>query len=132
MNSAWTIFLSFIKRYNGADYERLPGLIRYHLYYELDHCVESKGKVWDNEVLNLEHHQSDDGVGYDPLQNLLVNIALAQELKKLSKRQLEILWRYYFANESHETIGKAMNCAPRTVGYQRVQALKKLKVNIVL
>ena len=43
-------------------------------------------------------------------------------LKKLTKWQLEILWRYYFAKESHEAIGKALNCAARTIGYQRVQA----------
>ena len=132
VNTAWTIFLKFIQHYNGADYKRLPGLIRYHLYYELDHCVVKKGQVWDNEVLNLEPYQSEDGSTYDPLQNLLVNMALAQELKKLTKRQLEILWRYYFANESHEAIGKALHCAPRTVGYQRVQALKQLKINMVL
>ena len=71
-------------------------------------------------------------VAYDPLQNLLLNMSLSQELKKLTKRQLEILWRYYFAKESHEAIGKALNCAARTIGYQRVQALKKLKVNILL
>ena len=59
-------------------------------------------------------------------------MSLSQELKKLTKRQLEILWRYYFAKESHEAIGKALNCAARTIGYQRVQALKKLKVNIDL
>ena len=132
VNTAWTIFLSFVRRYNGADYLHLPSLIQCHLHYELNHCVCKKGQVWDNEVMNLETHQSNDNVGYDPLQNLLLNMALAQELKQLTKRQLEILWRYYFAKESHEAIAKSMHCAPRTSGYQRIQALKKLKLNMVI
>ena len=129
---AWTVFLGFIHRYNGTYYKHLPGLIQCHLRYELLHSVQKKGDTWDNEVIDFENSVSNDNVAYDPLQNLLLNMSLSQELKKLTKRQLEILWRYYFAKESHEAIGKALNCAARTIGYQRVQALKKLKVNILL
>ena len=80
--------------------------------------------------MELENHESDAKVSYDPLQNLLLNMALEQELKKLTPRQLEILWRYYFAEESQETIAKAMHCATRTVGYQRMLAIKKLQNKI--
>ena len=131
INTAWTIFLSFIHRYNGADYKNLPGLIQCHLYYEINHCVSNNGQVWDNEVLDLEHHESDSNASYNPLQNLLMNIALAQALKNLTPRQLKILWLYYFANKSHEAIAKKLKCAPRTVGYQRLQALKKLKTELL-
>lgn len=130
VNIAWTIFLGFVLRYNGADFVHLPSLIQYHLYYELEHCAKRRGRVWDYEVLDLAHHESDANTSYDPLQNLLLNMALEQELKKLTPRQLEILWRYYFAGESHETIAKAMHCATRTVGYQRMLAIKQLQKKI--
>ena len=114
-----------------AENKNLPGLIQCHLYYELNHCVSNNGQVWDNEVLDLEHHESDYNASYNPLQNLLMNIALAQALKNLTPRQLKILWLYYFANKSHEAIAKKLKCAPRTIGYQRMQALKKLKTDLL-
>jgi len=58
-------------------------------------------------------------------------MALYQELKKLTPRQLKIIWLYYFANKSHTAIAQILHCSTRTVGYQRVQALKKLKLNML-
>jgi len=127
VNVAWTIFLSFTRRYNGADYLNLPGLIQCHLRYELSHYVCKKGLSWENEVTDTEAIDAETGFEHDQLQNLLLNMALYQELKKLSPRQLKIIWLYYFANETHEAIAKVLHCSTRTVGYQREKALAKLK-----
>ena len=130
VNIAWTIFLSFTRRYTGDDFQKLPGLIQCHLHYELQHAVEKKGQCWDNEVNVLDYYEADMAEDCSRLKSLLLNMSLNQELKRLSKRQIKILWCYYFLDQSHETIAKSLHCAARTVGYQRLQALKLLRNKI--
>ena len=128
VNIAWVIFLKFIYRYNGADYENLPGLIRCHLRYELLHAVQRQGAVWDGELNTDIAYNSDADCteGEDTLQCSLDNIALAQAMSCLPVRHNEIIKRFYINKEKAADIASAVKISERKVFYLKKRILKSL------
>ena len=128
VNVAWTIFLSFTRRYNGADYLNLPGLIQCHLRYELLHAVKAEGEKWDNTIVSEELLENQT---YDPMDKVTTDLALQEVLKKLSPRQLDIIDQYYQHGKTNENIAKQMGCSIRHVKRQKAEALSSIKENFI-
>ncbi len=126
VNTAWTIFLSFIHRYNGANYKELPGLIQCHLYYELNRLtkkqnISENNQVHSEEVLLMQI--------CEPLEETATNFAIMQIFKMLTDRQSNILKMYYHYGQSNEQIAKHYHCSVRTIKRQKAEALSIFRKN---
>ena len=127
VNTAWTIFLSFIYRYNGANYKELPGLIQCHLYYELNRLTKKENYNETNQVHSEEALLMQT---CDPLEETSTNFAIMQILKKLTVRQSSILKMYYDYGQSNEQIAKFYSCSVRTIKRQKAEALSIFRENL--
>lgn len=64
INDAWEIFIRYIKRYDGDDFQYLPGLIKIHIRYELLKLCKKRKNILDNTIVcdeNNEQQLSDSG-----------------------------------------------------------------------
>ena len=123
VNTAWVIFLEFIKKYNGRDFRHLPGLIQCHLRYELLHSVikqnhRSKETSLENALLQL---------GYSPIDRTTFSLALQQALSQLSSKEQLVLHYCYEANLSQHEAAAKLGCSARSVRRYLTMALAKLK-----
>ena len=124
INLAWVIFLSFIRRYNGADYKHLPGLIQCHLRYELLHEVKKTGDFWDNEV------EADEALAnqtYEPLEEVFSQLVVREMLNSLPSRQHKIFKMYLEKQASNHQIARELKCSLSTVKRQKLKAVDTLK-----
>ena len=121
---AWTVFLGFIHRYNGADYKHLPGLIQCHLCYELLHEVKKTGDFWDNEV------EADEALAnqtYEPLEEVFSQLVVREMLNSLPSRQHKIFKMYLEKQASNHQIARELKCSLSTVKRQKLKAVDTLK-----
>lgn len=126
VNTAWVIFLEFIKKYNGCDYRHLPGLIQCHLRYELLHCSISQNK--HNKNASLE--DALQKLGYSPMDGATFNLSLKQALSQLSEKEQLILRYCYEANLTQQQTAEKLGCSERSVRRYHSKALSKLKKHL--
>jgi RNA polymerase sigma factor (sigma-70 family) len=124
VNIAWTIFLSFTRRYKGKNFKGLPGLIQYHVHFELQHAVEKVGKSWDNELISEELLTIQ---AYEPLEKITSDLALQEIFKKLTPRQYRIIDLYYGQGHTHQDIAEIFGCTVRHIKRQKLEALTIIK-----
>lgn len=119
VNIAWVIFLKFIYRYNGADYENLPGLIRCHLRYELLHAMQQQGEVWDSEELStMEEGTAASTVAAEDINSrILTRLSFAQEIKTLSPACRKVWHMVYVANHNNSVAAALLNCTEGNIRY---------------
>ena len=126
MNTAWVIFLEFIKKYNGCDYRHLPGLIQCHLRYELLHCCISQSK--HNKNASLEDVLQK--LGYSPIDGTTFSLSLKQALSQLSSKEQLVLRYCYEANLTQQQAAVKLGCSERSVRRYHSKALSKLKKHL--
>jgi RNA polymerase sigma factor (sigma-70 family) len=127
INIAWVIFLNFIQHYQGDDFKNLPGLIQYHLHYELLHQVQKEGRSWVKEIASEELMEMQ---APEQLDQLLEKLAIRQELDNLSPHQRDVLEMYYHQNKTNEQIAKHFGCSISTIKRQKLEALTNLKTKL--
>ena len=123
-NVAWVVFLSFIRRYNGADYKHLPGLIQCHLRYELLHEVQKAGELWDNEV---EADEALENQTHEPLEEVFSRLVVRELLRSLPSRQHKIFKMYLEKQANNLQIARELKCSLSTVKRQKLKAVDTLK-----
>ena len=124
INIAWVTFLKFIQHYQGDDFKHLPGLIQYHLHYELLHQVQKEGRSWMKEIASEELMEMQ---APEQLDQPLEKLAIRQELDNLSPHQHDILEMYYHQNKTNEQIAKYFGCSISTIKRQKLEALTNIK-----
>ena len=127
INIAWVIFLNFIQHYQGDDFKHLPGLIQYHLHYELLHRVQKDGRSWVKEIASEELMEMQ---APEQLDQPLEKLAIRQELANLSPHQRDVLEMYYHQNKTNEQIAKHFGCSISTIKRQKLEALTNLKAKL--
>ena len=118
------VFLSFIRRYNGADYKHLPGLIQCHLRYELLHEVQKAGELWDNEV---EADEALENQTHEPLEEVFSRLVVRELLRSLPSRQHKIFKMYLEKQANNLQIARELKCSLSTVKRQKLKAVDTLK-----
>lgn len=124
MNTAWLIFLRFIRRYKGRAYNHLPGLIKYHLRYGLLRQVRKQGRSWDNEVSSEELMKMQT---HEQFEQPLEALAVKQVLSTLPSKQFKILKMYYGQRMSNKQIAEQFSCSISTIKRQKLDALNRIK-----
>lgn len=125
----WEIFLRFIRRYNGADYANLPGLIRYHLHYELLHAVQRQGALWDSEELcSMDEGTAAASVAAeDAIGRFIFNNALARGMERLTEKQRTVLQHIYYEDVGVQAASRIIGCSHGGVQKHRDLALKNIR-----
>ena len=131
LNEAWVIFIAYIKKYSGNDFEYLPGLLRIHLRYELlKRCKKLKDFADAEQAVNCDNEDiwevPDD-------TNKIIEFEgqhwLREMFKKLPKRQLIIISLICLEGKSLKEASEIMNEPYESVRslYRRgIRSLKKL------
>ena len=121
------IFYDFLYKYTGDDYKHLPGLIQQHIVQRLINTLKREGKHWDIEhcldetISNRIHSSNDD------LQDVLNNLALAQEIALLPTEQAQLLKDVYYKGHTQEYVARSTNCSTRSVRRHQTKALNTLR-----
>ena len=125
-NTVWMIFYDFIYKYKGDDFKHLPGLVRRFLIYRLLRAMIKEGKRWDIErCLNNEEDFSTPSYKMD-LQDVLNNLALAQEMDLLPVEQAQLLKDVYYKGYTQKQLACSTNCSTRTIRRHQTKALSTL------
>ena len=123
VNTAWVIFLQFIKKYNGNDFVHLPGLIQCHLRYELMHTACRQN--YCSKETSLE--KALEYLGYSPLDAPTFNMALKQAMTRLTDKEQIVLRYCYEARLTQEQTAIKLGCSERSIRRYHAKALHKLK-----
>lgn len=129
VNTAWVIFLNFIHRYKGTDFDRLPGFIQCHLRYALLHRVQKEGRSSDSTAANEELMEMQT---YELLEHSLTKLAIQEVLERLPTRQKQILSMYYIDKMTLEQIAESFNCNEKTIRRQKLEAIKTFKEKFII
>ena len=130
-NTVWMLFYDFIYKYKGDDFKHLPGLIRNFLIQRLINTLKKEGKRWDIEqYLNDEEAFSTPSYKMD-LQDVLNNLALAQEMDLLPVEQAQLLKDVYYKGYSQEQVACSTNCSTRTIRRHQVKVLSALHEKLI-
>ena len=121
VNTAWIIFLNFIKRYKGNNYASLPGMLQCVLYYELLHTMKKEICVYDNEFNSEEVLENQS---CDVIEENFNNMVVKEGLRALPPKQWQLLEMYYVQDKNHRQIAKVLGCSER-----HVKRLKRLAID---
>lgn len=121
VNTAWIIFLNFIKRYKGNNYASLPGMLQCVLYYELLHVMKKEICVYDNEFNSEEVLENQS---CDVIEENFNNMVVKESLRALPPKQWQLLEMYYVQDKNHRQIAKVLGCSER-----HVKRLKRLAID---
>ena len=121
VNTAWIIFLNFIKRYKGNNYASLPGMLQCVLYYELLHAMKKEICVYDNEFNSEEVLENQS---CDVIEENFKNMVVKESLRALPPKQWQLLEMYYVQDKNHRQIAKVLGCSER-----HVKRLKRLAID---
>ncbi len=125
---AWTVFLTFIRRYNGCDYVHLPGLIRCYLRYELLHAMQRRGKILKREELCAA--APEHGAACTGLARLVQRLALRQAMARLPERQRAIIHKRFFEGALLKILGQYLRCSQANVLRLQKLALEQLRAEL--
>ena len=126
-NTVWMLFYDFIYKYDGDDFKHLPGLVRRFLIYRLLRALVKEGKRWDIErCLDDEEDFCTPSYKMD-LQDVLNNLALAQEMDLLPVEQAQLLKDVYYKGYTQEQLACSTNCSTRTIRRHQTKTLSTLR-----
>lgn len=93
VNTAWSIFLEQIKKYDGRDFGHLPGLLQYHVHYGLLHKFTRGKSVKDCYYLDAEEEGEGMQIAekFDAIAQMEDNQAMQLAFKRLTDKQLNII-----------------------------------------
>ena len=126
-NIAWEIFLRFIRRYKGADFEHLPGLIRCHLHYELLHEISrhtrrQQKEIYDDGSISEQLIQAND-----ELQRLTLRLLLQKALSQLPPMQQDIIKACCLKRQPARFLSQRYSCTCANILKHRRHALLRLR-----
>ena len=130
-NTLWMIFYDFLYKYTGDDYKHLPGLIRRHLIQRLINTLKKEGKRWDVEHYLDEDALSNKPYGKDDLQDVLNNLALAQEMDLLPSEQAQLLKDVYYNETTQKQVAYSTNCSTRSIRRHQTKVLSALRSKLI-
>lgn len=128
-NTAWMWFLEFVRTYDDDKYDSFPGLVRKYLIYKFVRLMKKQGTQWDRET-KIDAYSNPNpfgGAEDDNLLDVLNNLALKQEIKKLSPRQKLILDLYFGGRFNQREIAVLCELSVRGVGYQKDLAVRRIR-----
>ena len=125
------IFYDFLYHYTGNDYKHLPAFIRRHLVQRLINTLKKEGKRWD-----VEHYLDEDALstkpyGKDDLQDVLNNLALAQEIDLVPIEQAQLLKDVYYKETTQKQVANTINCSTRSIRRHQAKALSALRSKLI-
>lgn len=130
VNSAWLIFLEFIRKYNGRDYRHLPGLIHYHLRYELLHKISRYSSIQKYDSIDLITNDG-ESLQIADTENVIEQFENRQQLLTaldcLTAKQKNTIIAVHFQGYSLQEYSKLQAVSYKTVYLHYQRALAKLK-----
>ena len=124
------LFFDFMYNYDGDDFKHLPGLVRRFLIHRLINTMQKESKRWDIErfldadaMQNIPSHKED-------LQDVLNNLALAQEASLLPSNQFQVLQDIYFNGRTQEQVASATNRSSRQISRYHKTAIHTLHTKL--
>ena len=126
VNTAWVIFLEFIKKYNGRDFRHLPGFIQCHLRYELLHKISRQSSVKNCDSLNSEDCQ-EVAAKNNPILEFENSQLLSTALATLTSKQRAVIIAVHLQGISLQEYSKQHNLSYKTVYMHHKRGLSKLK-----
>jgi len=126
-NTVWMIFYDFLSKYKGNDFKHLPGLIRRFLIFRLLRTMQKEGKRWDIERCLDEGDTFLETAHQEDLQDVLNNLALAQEINLLPPTQTQVLKDVYFKKYTQEQVACSTNYSARHIRRYKRKALNTLR-----
>lgn len=131
LNEAWLIFLAYVQKYSGDDFQYLPGLMRIHLRYELlKRCKKLKDFADVEKAVNCDNEEVWEMP--DDTNNIIEFEGqhwLREMFKKLPSRQLLIISLVCLEGKSLKEASEITDESYETVRslYRRgIRNLKKL------
>ncbi|MBQ4104158.1 MAG: sigma-70 family RNA polymerase sigma factor [Clostridia bacterium] len=129
-NTVWMIFYDFLSKYKGNDFKHLPGLIRRFLIFRLLRTMQKEGKRWDIERCLDEDDTFLETAHQEDLQDVLNNLALAQEINLLPPTQAQVLKDVYFKKSTQEQVACSTNYSARHIRRYKRKALNTLRTKL--
>ena len=130
VNTAWLIFLEFIRKYNGRDYSHLPGLIHYHLRYELLHKISRYSSIQKYDSIDLITNDG-ESLQIADTENVIEQFENRQQLLAaldcLTAKQKKVIIAIYFQGYSLQEYSELQAVSYKTVYLHYQRALAKLK-----
>ena len=95
VNTAWEIFLDYIRGYDKKSYLRLPGLLKAHIYYALLHKCQRKKSVGNTATLDQADEKGKPILEASDSNKLMddyhLKIHLNDALNKITLKQKDII-----------------------------------------
>ena len=129
VNAAWVIFLEVIMSYHDNNYCHLPGLLQYHVYYELLHSFTRTKSVKESVFLDDDEDDNcfqlaDEKNDIDQMVN---NQLLANAMKDLTDTQKNVIKEVFFEDKTMQSCGDKYGISRQACFIHKERALKKLK-----
>lgn len=133
VNAAWVILLEVIMSYHDHDYCHLPGLLQYHVYYELLHSFTRTKSVKESVFLDDDEDENcfqlaDEKNDIDQMVN---NQLLANAMKDLTDAQRNIIRDVFLKDQSMQSCSEKYGITKQTCFVHKERALKKLKQALI-
>ena len=130
VNTAWLIFLEFIRKYNGRDYGHLPGLIQCHLRYELLHKISRCSSIQKYDSIDLITSDG-EGLQIADTENVIEHFEnrqlLLTALNCLTARQKNVILAVHFQGYSLQEYSRQQAISYKTAYLHYQRGLAKLK-----
>lgn len=129
VNAAWVILLEVIMSYHDNDYCHLPGLLQYHVYYELLHSFTRNKSVKESVFLDDDEDDNcfqiaDEKNDIDQMVN---NQLLANAMKNLTDAQRNIIRDVFLNDQTMQSCSEKYGITKQTCFVHKERALEKLK-----
>lgn len=131
-NTVWVLFLEAVAIFDDALSDSFPSFARKHIIRRILNIFKHNSYRFQFEQLSSMEDGTEASMvkAPDHVQSLVNDLALKQELGKLSTQQSYVLQQYYCRNKPLEAIATTLKISPRTVRYHRQKALKSLSKSI--
>ena len=116
---------TFFKAYRGLDSFRGESAEKTWLYsIAINVCRDMRRSAWFRFVdRRVELERLPDPV--EPVSE--TSVALMQEIMRLPRKQMEVVWLYYYEDMNMKDIGNLLGVAASTVGYRLEKAKALLR-----
>ena len=129
-------FIELVLKYNGADFENWPGLVRCKVHFALFDAMQKQGRIWENEAqidtgseagIDLLDTGLADTARLDELAQLLLSLELQEALRQLSAEQQQILTLLFLDDLKPKEVAGRLGCSVRNITKHRLKALDRLR-----
>ena len=93
--------------------------------------LKKEGKRWDVEHYLDEDALSNKPYGKDDLQDVLNNLALAQEMDLLPSEQAQLLKDVYYNETTQKQVAYSTNCSTRSIRRHQTKVLSALRSKLI-